>query len=154
MFSLFHAAKRRAEAKKQLSEALDSLQKNSNQQRLLVLRLKHNGSIMDIFLPARGKIKYTPPGGGNVHHIYEFDRSDGVPVRVLDPWHYCQLFINDVNYGRCQVIFPEKFQELRHSRARHQILIEKLFKSQPAVKEEKLLRSGVEYIKEVCPGAT
>lgn len=151
--------KRRAEAKKQLGEALDSLQKNSNKQRMLAIRLKHNGGFLDIYLLAKEKIKYTPPGSSgdgarNVHHIYEFDRSDGVPVRILDPWRYCHLYMNDVNYGRCQVIYPEKFQELRSSRARHQVLIEKLFNGLPAVKEEKLLRSGVEYIKEICRDRT
>jgi len=155
--------KRRAEAKKQLGEELDRFQQNSNKNSLLAIRLKHEGSYIDIFFAA-DKFKNIPPIGRNVHNTYEIERNDGVLVRILDPWRhvgrsgagegYCHLYINDVSYGRCQVIYPEDFKKLRQSRARHQVLIEKLFRGQPSIKAEKILFSGVESLKEICRDRT
>jgi hypothetical protein len=137
-----------AAAKAKLISAFDSLQKNTNGQRQIFIRFKHEDMYLDVY--AAGKYAM-------VDQELSLTRVDDVQVRIVrERGFYYRVTIDGTEYRNCRLIYPKlSYTErlspdvLGKSRAAHQQLIEKFFKLLPTTDDDNILDASIEFLQEI-----
>lgn len=131
-------------ARTQLISAFDSLQKNTNRQTIIFLRFRSGHSVIDIYASNRG-ISSLMEGS---RHFITLKRMDGTQIIIKRFHNQFSLKIGDEEYSNCKLEYPARFstETVKSSRARHQVLIEKIFSELHSMKESATLSSGIKYL--------
>lgn len=131
-------------ARTQLIAAFDSLQKNTNRRQILFLRFKSGDSNIDIYASSSG---ISSMAEENSLYI-TLKRLDGTQVTIKRSRGQFSLRIGDEDYSGCRLEYPARLstETIKSSRARHQVLIEKIFSELHSMNAAAILRSGISYL--------
>lgn len=136
--------KKITEAKNEIAAAFDSLQKNTNHQKIIFIRVESAGSNKDIYASPRG---ISSMGDGKKYEI-SLRSTDGTKVVLKGRPKNLSLTIGDEEFQNCILRCPKQLtpSAIRASRAPHQDLIEKFFTEIHTMNDSETLRSGIKYL--------
>ena len=137
-------AKKLAAAKAELVSSMDSLQKNTNRETVVFVRVKSSGSDIDIYASDKGISAMLNQMGTSV----VMRRTDGIKVTLKGTRDNLLLTIGEETYPGCRLVCPGKLTStaIRTSRAPHQVLIQKFFSEIHSVKDSAVIETGIRYL--------
>lgn len=133
-----------AAAKKKLVASFDSLQKNTNNRRVVFIRFKYNDAFLDVYA-WHDKISVA-------NNVFTLERVDGAQVKIVNYLYSCRVSIDGVVFANCKLLCPKEISslhKLRRSRAPHQLLIESIFHKLPSVRDEDIFSVAVGLLRQI-----
>jgi len=131
-------------ARAEMIAAMDSLQKNTNRQNLIFVRVKSSESYIDIYASERGISAMFNRNGTAV----VMRRTDGVKITMKGTRERLTLTIGEEDYPGCRLVCPNRFNSnaIRTSRAPHQVLIQKFFSEVHSMSDSAVIENGIRYL--------
>ena len=134
-------------AKEEIAAAIDSLQRNTNRQRLVFIRVESAESAIDIYAYPRG---ISSMRDERVSEIL-LKNTNGTNISLKGTPDNLILKIGDEEFSNCILKYPNQLtpDAIRTSRAPHQVLIEKFFSEIHAMKDPDILSFGIKNLETI-----
>ena len=150
--------KSRDKAREELIKGFDSLQKNTNRQKLSFIRLQSGNHTLDLYVDPAKISSVSADVDSHKASEMRLIGSDGSRIqlaaalnRFRKPNGLIDITIGKEKFSGYKLIYPQIFSPgaIRASSASHQILIESFFNAINTPNDRDILTLGIDYIKQV-----